>query len=373
MAHVKKFSKAACGHMFKHYERARDDQGEYIKFGNQDIDAARTGQNYNLAPLHENGQGAFVRQRCSEVKCLNRKDVNIMCSWIVTAPASIAGSGHEKQFFEETYQFLSERYGKDNIVSAHVHMDEVTSHMHFAFVPVIVDKKKGHLKVSAKEAVNRADLLNFHTDLDRHVSAAMGERYGGDILNEATKDGNRSIEELKRQTAAERLAEASQKASETLQKAAGRVKHLQAEEKALQGQIKATKGVIQTVSEIESIGKGTLTGKVSMTKAEADALKEQAAAYYSASSRASKAEETAARLRDRYADLEREAPDLRQRVYKLTNQRDKAVREKDSIMAVIESKPELAEAFNAQVKAMQAAELEQKRQRRRGLDMGMSR
>lgn len=145
MAHVAKMSRAACGHMFKHYERAMDDKGEYLKFGNQDIDPSRTPDNYNLAPDREISQGDFVRQRCDDVGCLKRKDVNVMCSWVVTAPQSIAGTEHEKQFFEETYIFLSERYGKDNVVSAHVHKDEITPHMHYAFVPVVVDQRRGKL------------------------------------------------------------------------------------------------------------------------------------------------------------------------------------------------------------------------------------
>ena len=42
MAHVKKFTKAATGHMFAHFERAKDEKSEYVKFGNQNIDPSRT-------------------------------------------------------------------------------------------------------------------------------------------------------------------------------------------------------------------------------------------------------------------------------------------------------------------------------------------
>ncbi len=37
MAHAMKHTKTACGHMFKHHEKAQDKNGEYIKFGNQDM------------------------------------------------------------------------------------------------------------------------------------------------------------------------------------------------------------------------------------------------------------------------------------------------------------------------------------------------
>jgi len=207
MAHFTKFGKAATGHMFAHYERAKDIDGNYVKLGNQEIDYNRTPLNYNLAPMRES-QGDFVRQRCGEVQCLNRKDVKVMCSWIVTVPKSIANTDNERQFFQETYNFLSEKYGKENVVSAYVHKDEVTPHMHFAFIPIVEDKKKKKLKVSAKECVGVNDLKAFHRELDGHLSKRMGKKYGGDILNEATKEGNKSIEELKRRSAIEKMSEA---------------------------------------------------------------------------------------------------------------------------------------------------------------------
>jgi hypothetical protein len=207
MAHFTKFGKAATGHMFAHYERAKDVDGNYIKLGNQDIDYNRTQLNYNLAPMRES-QGDFVRQRCGEVQCLNRKDVKVMCSWIVTAPKSVANTENERQFFQETYNFLSEKYGNENVVSACVHKDEVTPHMHFAFIPIVEDKKKKKLKVSAKECVGVNDLKAFHRELDSYLSKRMEKKYGNDILNEATREGNKSIEELKRRSAIEKMSEA---------------------------------------------------------------------------------------------------------------------------------------------------------------------
>ena len=39
-----------CGHLSKHYERAKDEKGEYIKFGNKDIDTDRTPKIITLLP-----------------------------------------------------------------------------------------------------------------------------------------------------------------------------------------------------------------------------------------------------------------------------------------------------------------------------------
>lgn len=196
MAHVMKHTKASCGHMFKHYDREEE------RISNENIDRTRTHLNYNLATHQQMDQGEYVRQRCEEVYCLNRKDVNVMCSWVVTAPKDLPEEAY-KAFFEESYEFLEKRYGKENVVSSYVHMDEVTPHMHFAFVPVTYDQKRGCNKVSAKEVINRQELKVFHNALECHLEEKLGFKVN--ILNEATKEGNKAINELKRGTAQEEL------------------------------------------------------------------------------------------------------------------------------------------------------------------------
>lgn len=42
MANAQKYTRAACGHLAAHYERRKDEKGEYVKFGNQDIDPQKT-------------------------------------------------------------------------------------------------------------------------------------------------------------------------------------------------------------------------------------------------------------------------------------------------------------------------------------------
>ncbi|MEM1486449.1 MobV family relaxase (plasmid) [Oscillospiraceae bacterium PP1C4] len=240
MAHYAKHTMSACGHLCKHYERGRDESSEYVKFGNMDIDPSRTHLNYNLAPQHEAGHFAFIKQRISEVKCQKRADVNVMCSWVVTAPKDLPEQEHRK-LFEESYRFLSERYGEKNVVSAYVHMDETTPHMHFAFVPIAIDKKKEIEKISAKERVTLLDLKSFHPDLQLHLEQALGHEVG--ILNEATKDGNRSISELKKESLVKEIQE------------------LHHQQKELKKEVKALQGNLQHVKAVDSIPtKKSLTG-----------------------------------------------------------------------------------------------------------------
>ena len=106
MAHLIKSTKGATGGLTRHYERFKNDKGDYLKFNNQEINTEKTHLNYNLA--EDKNQLQFIRDRISQVKCLNRKDVNIMANWIVTLPETIKDLGDQELFFKESYKFLEE-------------------------------------------------------------------------------------------------------------------------------------------------------------------------------------------------------------------------------------------------------------------------
>ncbi len=194
MAHVQKATRGSVGGLTRHYERYKKENGEYISFKNQEIDIKKTHLNYDLAVHQKLSQLDFIKKRTSEVYCLDRKDVNLMVSWVVTKPKDITEKEQEL-FFQETYNFLENRYGKDNVISSYVHLDETTPHLHFAFIPIIYDQKKNREKVSAKEIVNKRDLQKFHNDLNNHMQNIFHRDIG--ILNDVTKDGNKSVQELK--------------------------------------------------------------------------------------------------------------------------------------------------------------------------------
>ncbi len=189
MAHFMKNTKGSCVNLLRHFER-----NEGIKeYSNESINFDKTYLNYNLAP-ERGDQLEFINKKCKEHKALNRKDVNVMCNWVVTLPKEIDDEYEERRFFQKTYDFLSEKYGEENVISAYVHKDETTPHIHFAFVPVVFDEKKSKYKISAKECVDRNELKVFHNDFQKYI-----DNYGFNcsVLNNATSKGNKSIRELK--------------------------------------------------------------------------------------------------------------------------------------------------------------------------------
>lgn len=250
MAHVAKYPASASGHMFNHYGRSEDmERSAYVIRGNEKINPERTHLNYNLAPDHGMSQLDFIHQRMSEIRCLKRADVNIMCDWVVTLPKVVPLEGRiqtigkddlSRLFFERTYRFMANRYGEQNVVSAYVHRDETTDHMHFAFVPVTKDKKRGGEKLSAKEVITRVDLQTFHTDLEQYLDGFGDWHF--EIINDATKDGNRSIAELKRETAIKELQEQEQEAAAARQRAVAMqraIEPMKRQKAALEGEIEA--------------------------------------------------------------------------------------------------------------------------------------
>ena len=289
MAHAAKYAASASGHMLSHYDRSKDGLS-----GN--IDQSRTHLNYNLGPEREGSQLDFIHQRMSEVRCLKRADVNIMCDWVVTLTKyqwhdqNIHMTPNKEQvermFFERVYRFLADRYGEQNVISAYVHRDETTPHMHFAFVPVTEDKKRGGEKLSAKEVVTRKDLQTFHTDLERHLDSFHDWHF--EVVNEATKDGNKTIAELKKQTAHEEVLKAQYEAAEARQRVLQeqeRIKPLEKRKKALEGEIEAlqTRKEVLTAAEVEAIKgeKNLLGGLKGVTYKEFEAVKRTAAAVES--------------------------------------------------------------------------------------------
>ena len=185
-----KFTRNQSGNILVHCDRSDPNR----TYKNQEIDHSKTYMNYNLAPKHENMTDyEFMKKRCEELKILKRKDVNWLVSWVITMPADYTGD--KELFFKETYNFMENRYGKENVVSSYVHLDETSPHMHFCFVPVIFDKKKQEYKVNAKQCINKIELKQIHPQIQEYLENKLKTKVN--ILNGATAEGNKTIEQLK--------------------------------------------------------------------------------------------------------------------------------------------------------------------------------
>jgi len=189
MAAVEKFKASAVVNQLRHIERTIQNPE------NKDIDFKRSYLNYVLSPDREMSSYDYYKSRKEDLYCYNRPDVNTMAGWVVTAPKELRQSEHD-EFFQVTYNFLENRYSVENVVSAVVHNDESGQpHLHFTFIPVAADPKHGGEKICANEVLNREELRNFHSDLQRCLDK---NGVNARVTNGATAGGNRTVRELKR-------------------------------------------------------------------------------------------------------------------------------------------------------------------------------
>ena len=103
--------------------------------------------------------------------CRVRKDSVKFVDTLVTVSPEFAQAyeAEMKEYFTRAFEFLKERIGEDNIISAVVHMDEKTPHMHLCFVPLTRDGR-----LSAKEILgNKKAMIRWQDDF----YACMAERW----------------------------------------------------------------------------------------------------------------------------------------------------------------------------------------------------
>lgn len=143
---------------------------------NPDIDFTRSSDNYTLKDTSSKSYNTIIDELIKNGytgKKNVRKDAVKLCEALFTSDNeffSKISSEQQKSYFEDCYAFACEKYGKENIISATIHLDELTPHMHVDFVPLTADGR-----LSAKEVLGgRPDLQKLQDDFYK----AVGEKYG---------------------------------------------------------------------------------------------------------------------------------------------------------------------------------------------------
>ena len=349
MAHLTSYAANAAIGVLRHDERTPSDKAVSRK--NESIEPSRTQYNYNLAPARQGTLQEHIKAVCERngVRLNNRKDINVMSSWVITLPKELQNgyslNASASAFFEGCYKFLCDRYGQESVLTATVHLDETTPHMHFGFIPIGTDKN-GQKTVSSKIVCSRAELRAFHKDLSAYFEQKWGRKLS--IENGATAEGNKSIDELKRKSATERLRETEQKCSVIVSKAKGDIDTLKEQKNALERKINALESDLMTSKEVYSVNaKKGVGGKIRLSESEFERLRDTASQaerlkeeLKSVKSDLRKSEETLLplkeerlRLRNQNCNLESELQDTKEQLQVL----QKAVAQMPSkIKALIE-------------------------------------
>ena len=131
--------------IFRHNERKNEN------YSNKNIDKEKSHLNYSLKDPRYSYEKEFERIRKKyNLKGQIKTVSNIACEYIITSDNEFfnrIGEKETKRFFETAYKFVCEykNLGEQYILSAKVHNDEDTPHLHLVFLPVVHTKdKKGN-------------------------------------------------------------------------------------------------------------------------------------------------------------------------------------------------------------------------------------
>lgn len=187
------FGKYKSGNVFglqKHNQRENEN------YSNIDIDKARTPLNYDLV----NQEDINYLKRVKTIIEANRrserairKDATVYCECIISSDGAFFENltdDKQKEFFKSSLDYLKNRIGEEFIVSANVHLDETTPHMHVGFVPIIENS------LSAKKLIDRKFLREVQDQLPAYL-----KNIGFDIQRgiEGSKRKHKDIKEFKKE------------------------------------------------------------------------------------------------------------------------------------------------------------------------------
>ena len=164
-----------------HHERKKE---EYAS--NPDIDTSRSKDNFHIIKP-EGSYFTEIQQRIDAAGCRTRKDSVRFIDTLITASPEFFEDKTRAEiqaYFTHACSFMEERIGRGNIVSAVVHMDEKTPHMHMVFVPLTEDKR-----LCAKELIgNRKKLIQWQDDYWKHMVEKYPDLERGESASKTGRD-----------------------------------------------------------------------------------------------------------------------------------------------------------------------------------------
>ena len=176
---------------------------------NKEIDISKSNLNYYFKKNELSYTKEFDRLRKKyDLQGQIRSNSIIMCEMIFTSDKEFfdtIGMEETKRYFEESYKFICnyKNLGEKNIISAVVHFDETTPHMHLIYIPVIHTKdKKGNEidKVCCRDFwKGRDSYRNLQNTFHEYITSKGFDLQRG-LPAEETKRKNETIQNYKQIT-----------------------------------------------------------------------------------------------------------------------------------------------------------------------------
>jgi len=309
-----------------------DQREKGVSHTNEDIDWDRVHLNYDL----HNGDNKInfadkINERIAslDLKKALRKDANVMAQIFISASPEwfrVLDENNkdedgkskvlyeidpeiQRKYFRDAYKWVCERYGAENIISAMVHLDEATPHMHINLVPVVNGKvcyaDLFTEKPQKSRGRNGGQLTALHDDFHKHnqscgydlergeLQSVMGKKEHLSVLDFKKQEREKEVEELK--ATKEQVAKSVSELQNTAAKLQNDINDLETERGQMEGlkidlqeqikterkKLQGVEGKIKTKQGVEKIianaGK-TLGGYRTLTQENLNDLKRTALA-----------------------------------------------------------------------------------------------
>ena len=243
------------------------------------------------------------------------------------------GYEYAKQFYEEAYHFIEEKFGADNVISAVMHADEINIaaseelgkevyhyHLHAMVLPVVEKEilwskrcKDPELRGTVKEVVNQiSHSKKWKSDIPladekgnpllrkngKPMFRASYSILQDELFNYMTEQGFKGFQRGEYGSTAEHLTSLQYQ----IQQDKERLERLQKRIQKEQVKYEPARHISKTLNEIDSMGQKTITGKMAISKEDYSQLTALAKEGITSRAEIKKFEQSATYYRQKYMD-----------------------------------------------------------------------
>ena len=286
------------------------------------------------------------------------------------------GYEYAKQFYEEAFHFIEEKFGADNVISAVMHADEINLaatedlgkevyhyHLHAMVLPVVEKEilwskrcKDPELRGTVKEVVNQiSHSKKWKSDiplvdekgnplLRKNGKPMFRVSYSilqDELFNHMTEKGFKDFQRGEYGSTAEHLTSLQYQIKQDTQ----RLDKLQQRIQKEQVKYKSSHQIFKTYNEIDSMGQKTFTGKMAISKEDYKELTTLAKEGITSRAEIKKLEEDVGYYQQRYYNTANALENMKSRY--------NALKEKcRPFLQALEHFPEVAKLFTEKVKQL---------------------
>ena len=286
------------------------------------------------------------------------------------------GYEYAKQFYEEAFHFIEEKFGADNVISAVMHADEINLaatedlgkevyhyHLHAMVLPVVEKEilwskrcKDPELRGTVKEVVNQiSHSKKWKSDIPlidekgnpllrkngKPMFRASYSILQDELFNHMTEKGFKGFQRGEYGSTAEHLTSLQYQIKQDTQ----RLDKLQQRIQKEQVKYKSSHQIFKTYNEIDSMGQKTFTGKMAISKEDYKELTTLAKEGIASRAEIKKLEENVSYYQQRYYNTANALENMKSRYNEL---KEKC----RPFLQALEHFPEVAKLFTEKVKQL---------------------